>query len=56
MQVLVMCMMLSVTFCINATGNYQAPSDFIQEVFSGDVPKISKIWIKKDLKKRYVKL
>ena len=33
-----------------ATGNYQEPSEFVQEVFSGDVPKISKIWIKKDLK------
>jgi hypothetical protein len=33
-----------------ATGNYQEPSAFIQEVFSGDVPKVSKIWIKKDLK------
>ncbi|MEE8233257.1 MAG: FMN-binding protein [Gammaproteobacteria bacterium] len=33
-----------------ATGNYQEPSEFIQEVFSGDVPKVSKIWIKKDLK------
>ena len=33
-----------------ATGNYQEPSEFIQEVFSGDVPRVSKIWIKKDLK------
>jgi len=33
-----------------ATGNYQEPSEFIQEVFSGDVPKVSKIWVTKDLK------
>ena len=33
-----------------ATGNYQEPAAFIQQVFSGDVPKVSKIWIKKDLK------
>jgi len=33
-----------------ATGNYQEPAEFIQEVFSGDAPKVSKIWIKKDLK------
>ncbi len=33
-----------------ATGTYQKPSEFIQEVFSDDVPKISKIWIKKELK------
>ena len=33
-----------------ATGNYQEPEEFIQEVFSGDAPKVSKIWIKKDLK------
>jgi len=32
-----------------ATGNYQEPSEFIQKVFSGDAPKVSKIWIKKDL-------
>jgi len=37
---------------INAIGTYQEPSDFIQEVFSDDVPKTSKIWIKKDLKGR----
>lgn len=35
-----------------ATGNYQEPSEFIQEVFSGDAPKVSKIWIKKDLKEK----
>jgi hypothetical protein len=33
-----------------ATGNYQEAAAFIQQVFSGDVPKVSKIWIKKDLK------
>jgi len=33
-----------------ATGSYQEPAEFIQEVFSGDAPKVSKIWIKKDLK------
>jgi len=33
-----------------ATGNYQEPAAFIQQVFSGDVPKVSKIWVKKDLK------
>ena len=33
-----------------ATGSYQKPSEFIQQVFSGNVPKVSKIWIKKDLK------
>jgi len=35
-----------------ATGTYQKPSDFIQEVFSDGVPEISKIWIKKDLKEK----
>jgi FMN-binding protein len=35
-----------------ARGNYQEPSEFIQQVFSGDVPKASKIWIKKDLKEK----
>lgn len=33
-----------------ATGNYMEPAEFIQKVFSGDAPKVSKIWIKKDLK------
>jgi hypothetical protein len=33
-----------------ARGNYQEPAEFIQEVFFGDPPKVSKIWIKKDLK------
>jgi hypothetical protein len=33
-----------------AIGNYQEPAEFIQQVFFGDAPKVSKIWIKKDLK------
>ncbi len=41
---------LFISSLVYATGNYQEPSEFIQEVFSGDVPKVSKIWIKKDLK------
>ncbi len=47
------CLLLCNQFLLShafATGNYQEPSEFIQEVFSGDVPKVSKIWIKKDLK------
>jgi len=34
---------------VYATGTYKEPAEFIQEVFSGDAPKVSKIWIKKDL-------
>lgn len=49
-QCLITIVMLSTALCVNATGTYLEPSDFIQEVFSDDVPKISKIWIKKDLK------
>jgi len=45
--VITLCGMIIPAF---ATGNYQEPSEFIQEVFSGDAPKVSKIWIKKDLK------
>ncbi|RKZ71254.1 MAG: FMN-binding protein, partial [Gammaproteobacteria bacterium] len=33
-----------------AVGNYQEPAEFIQKVFYGDAPKVSKIWIRKDLK------
>ncbi len=35
-----------------ATGNYQEPSEFINGVFSGDVPRVSKLWVKKDLKEK----
>ena len=35
-----------------ATGNYQEPSEFVQEVFSGAAPKVSKIWINKDLNEK----
>lgn len=41
---------VGVVLPVFATGNYQEPAEFIQEVFSGDAPKVSKIWIKKDLK------
>lgn len=41
---------IGVVLPVFATGNYQEPAEFIQEVFSGDAPKVSKIWIKKDLK------
>ena len=34
----------------SATGTYQEPSKFVHDVFSGDVPKVSKLWVKKDLK------
>ncbi len=41
---------VGVVLPVFATGNYQEPAEFIQEVFFGDAPKVSKIWIKKDLK------
>ena len=47
------CLLVGNQFLLNhvfATGTYQEPAEFIQEVFSGDAPKVSKIWIKKDLK------
>lgn len=47
---LITIVMLSMAISVNATGTYQEPSEFIQEAFSNDVPKISKIWIKKELK------
>lgn len=37
---------------VMATGNYQEPSEFIHDAFPGDVPKISKLWIKKELKEK----
>ncbi len=49
-QYLILPVMLAMAMCVNARGTYQEPSAFIQEVFSGDAPKVSKIWIKKDLK------
>ena len=33
-----------------ATGVYQEPNDFIDEVFNGEPPKAKRLWIKKDLK------
>ena len=49
-QYLILPVILGMAMCVNARGTYQEPSEFIQEVFSGDAPKVSKIWIKKDLK------
>ena len=49
---LLFCLYCSLFFSphIFATGSYQEPSEFLQESFSGEVPKVSKLWIKKDLK------
>lgn len=33
-------------------GVYQEPDAFVREVFADDPPKVSKLWIKKDLKQR----
>jgi len=44
--------LIGTTVCVSATGTYQEPAEYIDEVFSGDAPKISKIWIKKDLKEK----
>jgi hypothetical protein len=32
-----------------AKGVYQDPDEFLSEVFSGDIPKLDKLWIQKDL-------
>lgn len=49
-QYLVMLVMFVTPMYVNATATYQEPVEYINEVFSGDVPRVSKIWIKKDLK------
>ncbi len=51
-QLLFIMALLGVTLGVSATGRYQEPSDFIAETFSGGAPKISKIWIKKELKEK----
>lgn len=51
-QLLLLFTLMGVTLCAAAIGTYQEPADFIAETFSGDVPKVSKIWIKKDLSEK----
>ena len=36
----------------SAVGEYQVPKEFIHDAFVGDPPKINKLWIKGELKKR----
>lgn len=43
---------MGMTVYVYATGTYQEPSEFIHGAFSGDVPKASKLWVKKDLKEK----
>ena len=33
-----------------ARGVYQEPDNFLNEIFSGEVPRVKKIWIERDLK------
>ena len=37
---------------VNATGVYLEPDQFISDVFNQDVPKVSRIWLKRDLRNK----
>jgi len=40
---------VGVTLPVSATGTYEGPKDFINRVYNNVPPKVSKLWIKKDL-------
>lgn len=54
-QYLSIFLIFAISICVNAT-TYQEPVAYINAVFSGDVPKVSKIWIGKDLKVKIRKI
>jgi FMN-binding domain len=51
-RLLFILLLMSMTVSVSATGTYQEPEEYIDEVFSGDVPRVSKLWVKKDLKEQ----
>ena len=41
---------IGVTLTVSATGSYEDPKDFINRIYNNAPPKVSRLWITKDLK------
>ena len=51
-SILTACWVFTFAFNMSARGAYQEPAAFIDQVFSGDIPKPSRLWIKGKLKEQ----